>query len=51
MTNCDRPFDACAQCPDRGNCPDEPATLDDMFGCDPWDEENIGRHAASRESR
>lgn len=28
--------------------PDEPATLDEMFGCDPWDDEHFGKHAASR---
>lgn len=23
-------------------------TLEDCFGCDPWDTENFGRHPASR---
>ncbi len=24
-------------------------TLEDEYGCDPWDDENHGRHPASRE--
>lgn len=27
---------------------DEIATVDDCFGCDPWDDENFGKHAASK---
>jgi hypothetical protein len=27
----------------------EPLTLEEEFGCDPWDEENYGKHPASRE--
>jgi hypothetical protein len=27
---------------------DEPATLEDIYGCDPWDDEHIGKHPASR---
>ena len=30
---------------------DDAATLDDCYGCDPWDDENLGRHTASREGR
>jgi len=32
-------------------CPDcEPATLEDMYGCDPWDDEHFGRHTASKDT-
>lgn len=29
--------------------PDDGVSLEDMYGCDPWDDENFGRHPASRE--
>ena len=38
--------DEYCMCPD---CANEPLSLDDMFGCDPWDDENIGIHPASSE--
>ena len=27
---------------------DEPADLEDMYGCDPWDDDHHGKHCASK---